>query len=103
MDIDYTVENTHGILGLPDGEGPFPAVLAVDGSDGGTPRYFADLLVPEDAHAFRWPIGRLQRLGSGLPTFHSRRIDGALRWLIDRPETKTDEGRVEVAGAGSWP
>ena len=35
-----------GTFGVPDGDGPFPGVLAL-GSDGGTPEYFLNLLVPE--------------------------------------------------------
>jgi hypothetical protein len=35
----------------PDGKGPFPGVLALGGSDGGTPEYFPRLLVPE---GFAW-------------------------------------------------
>ncbi len=36
-----------GNFGTPDGAGPFPGVLALGGSDGGTPDYFLNLLVPE--------------------------------------------------------
>lgn len=33
--------------GAPDSGGPFPGVLALGGSDGGTPEYLLELLVPE--------------------------------------------------------
>src|ERR1044071_3638243 len=43
-------DRDNGIIatfGAPDRGGPFPGVLALGGSDGGTPEYFLDLLVPE--------------------------------------------------------
>ena len=36
-----------GTFGHPDGDGPFPAVVALGGSDGGTPEHFLNLLVAE--------------------------------------------------------
>ena len=35
-----------GTFGCPDGDGPFPGVVALGGSDGGIPDYFLELLVP---------------------------------------------------------
>ena len=36
-----------GTFRAPSTGGPFPGVLALGGSDGGTPEYFLNLLVPE--------------------------------------------------------
>ena len=41
-----------GSFACPAGNGPFPAVLALGGSDGGTPEYFLNLLVPEGFAVF---------------------------------------------------
>ena len=43
---------TTGTFACPDSGGPFPAVLALGGSDGGTPDYFLNLLVPEGFAVF---------------------------------------------------
>ena len=50
-----------GIVGTfrtPDGTGPFPGVLALGGSDGGTPDYFLNLLVPGGCGCLALQIGR---------------------------------------------
>jgi hypothetical protein len=44
MDTELT---GFGTFACPKQGGPFPAVLALGGSDGGTPGYFLNLLVPE--------------------------------------------------------
>jgi hypothetical protein len=68
-----------GTFGKPEGPGPFRGVLAVGGSDGGTPEYFLNLLVPEGfavlalaywgtpqtqlsmlEHEAQWPYNRLR-------------------------------------------
>lgn len=99
MDIDYRGENTRGVYRTPENGGAYPAVLALGGSDGGTPRYFPDLLVPAGfaclALAY-WGTPETQARFSEIPL---ERIEQALRWLIDRPETKTPDGRVALVGA----
>jgi dienelactone hydrolase len=99
MDIDYRGENSRGVYRTPDHEGTYPAVLALGGSDGGTPRYFPDLLVPEGFACFAlayWGTPETQAWFTGIPL---ERIEQGLRWLIDRSETKTPDGRVALVGA----
>ncbi len=98
MDIDYRDEGGHGTLRVPDGEGPFPAVLALGGSDGGTPQYFPDLLVPEGfaclALAY-WGTPETQPWFTDIPL---ERMERALHWLVERPEIEPTEGRIGVVG-----
>ena len=98
MDINYSGDNSHGVFRTPKGKGPFPAVLAVGGSDGGTPQYLSDLLVPEGFACLSlayWATPQTQPWFTDIPL---ERVEHGLRWLIDRPETKTHEGRVALAG-----
>ena len=97
MNIQYRAENSHGVYRTPDGDGPFPAVLALGGSDGGTPLYFADLLVPEGFACLSlayWATPQTQAWFTEIPL---ERIERGLRWLIDRPETQGE--RVALVGA----
>lgn len=99
VDIDYRAENSHGAYRTPDTDGPFPAVLALGGSDGGTPLYFADLLVPEGFACLSlayWATPETQAWFTDIPL---ERIERGLRWLIDRAETKTHGERVSLVGA----
>jgi uncharacterized protein len=99
MDTDYRDENSRGIYRAPHHDGPYPAVLALGGSDGGTPEYFAELLVPEGfaclALAY-WGTPETQVWFTEIPL---ERIERGLRWLASRPETKTHDGRVALVGA----
>jgi hypothetical protein len=98
MKIDYRAENSRGTYSAPGPDGSYPAVLALGGSDGGTPQYFADLLVPEGfaclALAY-WATPETQAWFTEIPL---ERFECALRWLADRPETKLHEGRVAIVG-----
>jgi len=99
MQIDYRDENCHGTFFVPNHAGPYPAVLALGGSDGGTPRYFADLLVPEGFACLSlayWATPVTQPWFTDIPL---ERVERGLRWLIHRPEAKTHEGRVALIGA----
>ena len=99
MDVHYRGDNCRGSYSAPDREGEYPAVLALGGSDGGTPQYFADLLVPEDfaclAFAY-WGAPETQAWFTEIPL---ERIERGLRWLISRSETNTHDGRVALIGA----
>jgi len=89
----------HGTYRTPDTAGPYPAVLALGGSDGGTPLYFADLLVPEGFACLSlayWATPETQPWFTEIPL---ERIERGLRWLIGRPEVRTYEGRVALVGA----
>lgn len=98
MEVDYWAENSHGVFRTPDTEGPFPAVLALGGSDGGTPPYFSDLLVPEGFACLSlayWATPETQQWFTEIPL---ERIERGLRWLRDRPEARTHDGRVGLVG-----
>ena len=98
MEIEYRGQDGRGILRTPGGGGPFPGVLALGGSDGGTPRYFADLLVPEGFACLSlayWATPDTQQWFAEIPL---ERIERGLRWLIGRPEVRTHDGRVALVG-----
>jgi dienelactone hydrolase len=98
MEIEYREGNGRGIFRTPDTDGPFPAVLALGGSDGGTPQYFADLLVPEGFACLSlayWATPETQPWFTEIPL---ERIERGLRWLIGRPEIRTHDGRVALVG-----
>jgi hypothetical protein len=98
MKIDYRAESSRGTYFAPGSDGSYPGVLALGGSDGGTPQYFADLLVPKGfaclALAY-WATPETQAWFTEIPL---ERFERALRWLADRPETRTHEGRVAIVG-----
>lgn len=99
MEIEYRDRDGQGVFRAPDGRGPFPAVLALGGSEGGTPLYFADLLVPEGFACLSlayWATPGTQPWFTGIPL---ERIERGLRWLIGRPDVRTQDGRVALVGA----
>jgi dienelactone hydrolase len=88
-----------GTLGTPQGEGPFPGVLALGGSDGGTPDYFLNLLVPEGFACLGlqyWGTSETQLTFSEIPL---ERIETGLRWLARHPDVNAAGGRVAIVGA----
>jgi dienelactone hydrolase len=101
MEIYYRNENSRGTYAVPNHEGTLPAVLALGGSDGGTPHYLADLLVPEGFACLSvayWATPETQAWFTEIPL---ERIERALRWLADRPETRTHGGRVALVGVSN--
>src|SRR5215467_1906939 len=88
-----------GTFGHPDAGGPFPAVLALGGSDGGTPEYFFNLLVPEGFAVLAqvyWGTRETQLTLSDVPL---ERVERGLRWLREQPNVRALDGRVAVIGA----
>ena len=88
-----------GTFGAPEGERPFPGVLALGGSDGGTPEYFLNLLVREGFACLAlqyWGTTETQLSLSHVPV---ERIEQGLRWLAQRPDVETIRGSVGVVGA----
>ena len=88
-----------GSFGTPDGDGPFPGVLALGGSDGGTPDYFLNLLVPEGFACLAlqyWGTNETQLSMADIPL---ERVEAGLRWLIDRPDVIATDDRVGLVGA----
>jgi dienelactone hydrolase len=86
-------------FGTPDGDGPFPGVLALGGSDGGTPEYFLKLLVPEGFAVLALQYWGTQETQLSMTDIPLERLEAGLRWLIGRPEAIAVNGRVGVVGA----
>src|SRR2546423_8508761 len=88
-----------GTFAHPDEGDRFPAVLALGGSDGGTPDYFVDLLVPEGFAVLAltyWGTTDTQMTFADIPL---ERIERGLRWLREQPNVRPVSGRVGVVGA----
>ena len=83
----------------PDDGGPFPGVLALGGSDGGTPEYFLNLLVPEGFAVLALQYWGTQETQLSMTDIPVERVEAALRWLIARRDVATVNGRVGVVGA----
>jgi len=92
----------NGIVGhfsTPNGDGPFPGVLALGGSDGGTPEYFLNLLVPEGYAVLALQYWGTQETQLSMVDIPLERVEAGLRWLIRRPDVNPVNGRVAVVGA----
>ena len=86
-------------LRVPDGPGPFPGVLALGGSDGGTPEYFLDLLVGEGFACLAltyWGTRETQLTFTDIPL---ERVERGLRWLTADSRVVANNGRVGLIGA----
>ena len=86
---------TTGTFACPDSGGPFPAVLALGGSDGGTPDYFLNLLVPEGFAVLAliyWGTPETQFNMAEIPV---ERVEHGLRWLSSHPDVQ-QRGRVGI-------
>lgn len=88
-----------GAFACPEGDGPFPAVLALGGSDGGVPTYFLDLLVPEGFAGLALAYFGTPETQPALVEVPLERIERAVRWLAAHPKVATDDGRVALVGA----
>jgi methyltransferase (TIGR00027 family) len=88
-----------GSFACPEGSGPFPAVLALGGSDGGLPEYFTDLLVPEGFACLALGYFGMDGTQASLIEVPLERIERALRWLAAHPKVADADGRVGVVGA----
>jgi acetyl esterase/lipase len=99
MDEVVWEEGLAGTLCIPEGSGPFPAVLALGGSDGGTPRYFPDLLVPEGFACFALKYWGTRDTQMALVEIPLERVERGLRWLVSHPRIVAKDGRVALVGA----
>jgi pimeloyl-ACP methyl ester carboxylesterase len=88
-----------GTFRTPETDGPFPGVLALGGSDGGTPEYFLNLLPPEGFACLGLAYWGTTDTSMALAEIPLERIERALRWLIGRDEVVSSDGRVAVVGA----
>ena len=87
-----------GSFAAPDGGGPFPAVLALGGSDGGLPEYFSDLLLPHGFACLALGYFGMEGTPPSLVEVPLERIERGLRWLAAHPKVATREGRVGLIG-----
>jgi len=91
--------NLAGTFSRPDRDAPVPAVLALGGSDGGTPEYFLNLLEPEGFAVLAltyWGTSETQFTLADIPL---EKVEHALRWLRNQPNVGAVDGRVGVIGA----
>jgi dienelactone hydrolase len=99
MDVKINENGLSGTLRVPEGPGPFPPVLALGGSDGGTPEYFLDLLVDEGFACLAlvyWGTPDTQMTFTDIPL---ERVERGLRWLAAHPRVRAKDGRVGLIGA----
>jgi uncharacterized protein len=88
-----------GTFRAPSTGGAFPGVLALGGSDGGTPEYFLNLLVPEGFACLAIAYWGTSDTQSTMVEIPLERLERGLRWLIDRSDVVARDGRVAVVGA----
>jgi pimeloyl-ACP methyl ester carboxylesterase len=87
-----------GEFACPDGEGPFRAVLALGGSEGGIPEYFLRLLVAHGFACLALAYFNTPDTQAALMEVPLERIERGLRWLRDEPNVVTPDGRAAVVG-----
>lgn len=86
-----------GTFTIPDGRGPFPGVVALTGSGGGIPSWWANLLAPHGIAvlaAAYFGIGPLPPMCCEIPL---ETVSTAAEWLQRQPEVRP--GRVGLIGA----
>jgi len=99
MEIRLQENGLVGTFRTPEGSGPFPAVLALGGSDGGSPEYFLNLCVSAGFGCLGlayWGTAGAQPTMVEIPL---ERIERGLQWLLGRPDIVTVNGRAAVVGA----
>jgi len=87
-----------GTFGRPEDEGPFAAVLALGGSDGGIPEYLLRLLVADGFACLALAYFNTPDTQPALTEVPLERIERGLRWLRNQPNVVTHDGRVGVLG-----
>ena len=91
--------NLAGTFSRPDRDAPAPAVLALGGSDGGTPEYFLNLLEPEGFAVLAltyWGTPETQFTLAEIPL---EKVEHALRSFRNQPSVRAVDGRIGVIGA----
>jgi uncharacterized protein len=86
-----------GVFASADGERPLPGVLALGGSEGGVPTYWARLLAPELA-CLAVAYFNTSQTQPALTEVPLERLEKGLRWLREHPSVATRDGRVGVLG-----
>jgi len=88
--IDVREPGVFGTLTIPDGSGPFPAVIALSGSGGGIPAWWGSLLAPHGIvvlAAAYFGVGPLPAMCSEIPL---ETVSAAAEWLAQRPEVRRE-------------
>jgi dienelactone hydrolase len=99
IDVNLRNGDLVGTFRAPSPGGPFSGVLALGGSDGGTPEYFLNLLVPEGFACLAIAYWGTSDTQSTMVEIPLERLERGLRWLIDRSDVVARDGRVAVVGA----
>ena len=99
MEIRLREGGLVGTFRTPEGRGPFPGVLALGGSDGGTPEYFLNLCVPEGFACLALAYWGTSDTQSTMVEIPLERIERGLRWLLSRDDVIAEHGRAAVVGA----
>lgn len=86
----------HGILFLPAGDGPNPALLVVGGSEGGVPTGKAVWLAGHGYAAFALAYFRYENLSRDLENIPLEYFGRAIAWMMKRSEIEPD--RIGVMG-----
>ena len=88
-----------GVFICADATERLPGVLALGGSDGGLPTYFARLLAAERCACLALAYHSTPKTQPNLIEVPLERLERALRWLRDHPRVAAREGRVAIVGA----
>jgi acetyl esterase/lipase len=83
---------------MPDGQGPFPGVLALGGADGGIPDYFLQMLVPEGFACLALAYFNTSDTQPALTEVPLERIERGLRWARAHPKVSAAGDRLAVVG-----
>jgi uncharacterized protein len=86
------------VFACADGDRPLRGVLALGGSDGGVPTYWARLLAPEKFACLAMAYFNTPNTQPALTEVPLERLEKALRWLREQPEVAMSDGRVGVLG-----
>lgn len=101
MRVVYSTVEIHeppvvGSFTVPEGEGPFPGVVALSGSGGGIPGWWGDLLAPHGIAVLAAAYFGIEPLPSALCEIPVETIAAAGAWLRDRSEIR--DGLVGLVG-----
>jgi pimeloyl-ACP methyl ester carboxylesterase len=99
MEIRLRETDLVGTFRTPEGRGPFPGILALGGSDGGTPEYFLNLCVTEGFACLALAYWGTSDTQSTMVEIPLERVERGLRWLLNRNDVITENGRAAVVGA----
>jgi dienelactone hydrolase len=87
-----------GVFATTDGDRRLRGVLALGGSDGGMPTYWARLLEPEGFACLALAYFNTPNTQPALIEVPLERFEKALLWLRDHPQVATSDGRLSVLG-----